>query len=60
MPPAPRDSIAQAIVVLAKGAAPDMIAPEHLPFVLEGLARVERGEFATDQEIAEAFRGFES
>ena len=32
---------------------------EHLPFVLEGLAQVERGEFASDEDVEKAFRSFD-
>lgn len=60
MPAAERDSVAHAVLSLAKGKPPLDIDPEHLPFVLEGLAQIERGEFATDEEIADAFRSFES
>lgn len=60
MPPAERDSIAKAIVALARrDDGPLDIEPEHLPHVLEGLAQIERGEFATDEEVADAFRSFE-
>ncbi|WP_026362765.1 hypothetical protein [Methylopila sp. M107] len=59
MPAAEQDSMAQAILAVARGAALDEIATDHLPFVLEGLAQIERSEFATDEEVAEAFRSFE-
>ena len=59
LPPAERDSMAQAVLSLAQGESPLDIEPEHLPFVLEGLAQIERGDFATDEEIAEAFQSFE-
>ncbi len=39
---------------------PETIDPEHLSAVLEGLDQASRGEFATDQEIAAAFRRFEA
>jgi hypothetical protein len=32
------------------------IPDDHLPAVLEGLAQVERGEFASDEEIERALR----
>lgn len=35
------------------------IDPEHLAAVEEGLAEADRGEFATPEEIEEAFRQFE-
>lgn len=58
MPPDTRDSMAQAILTLAGGDRVLDIADEHLAYVLEGLAQLERGEFATDEEVAEAFRSF--
>ena len=54
-----QDSMAQAILSLAQGLALGAIEPEHLPFVLEGLAQIERGEFATEEEVEDAFRSFE-
>lgn len=59
MPPAAQDSMAQAILFLARGVTLEEIEPEHLPYVLEGLAQAERGEFATDEDVAEAFRSFD-
>ena len=58
MPPETQDSMAKAILSLTRGVAVEEIEPEHLPFVLEGLAQIERGELATDREVAEAFRSF--
>lgn len=60
LPPATQDSLAQAILSIAQGGAHDEIAPEHLPYVLEGLAQLARGEVATEGEVAEAFRAFEA
>lgn len=45
MPQRDQDSIAQAILTVARGGAPLDIEPEHLPFILEGLAQLRRGEF---------------
>lgn len=59
MPPADRDSMAEAILTVAEGGLPLDIEPEHLPYVLEGLAQLERGEFVegTPEElVAAAFR----
>lgn len=59
MPPAERDSMAQAILTLAQGSAAIDIEPEHLRYVLEGLAQIERGEFVEgdpDELVAAAFR----
>ena len=38
---------------------PEEIEPAHLAAVLEGLAQVLRGEFATDDEVEAAFGRFE-
>ena len=38
---------------------PEVIAPADLPFVLEGLAQIKRGEFATPEQVAAAFRSFD-
>lgn len=62
MPTAEQDTIAQAMLSLARiGESPDGddIEPEHLAAVLEGMAQADRGEFATDEEVAAAFRRFE-
>lgn len=59
LPPNTQDTMAQAILLLAQDDALADIAPEHLPYILEGLAEIERGEFATDEEVEAAFRSFE-
>lgn len=38
---------------------PEEIDPAHMIAVLEGLAQAKRGEFASDEEVAAAFRRFE-
>jgi len=58
MPRERRDGMARAILALAD-AAPGAIDPVDLPFVLEGLAQIERGEFASDDEVEAAFLTFE-
>lgn len=58
MAPAEQDSVAQAILSLARGVALHEIEPADLPFVLEGLAQAERGDFASDDEVEKAFRSF--
>lgn len=58
MPPAQRDSVAQAVLTLSRGSGALDIDPEHLPYVLEGLAQIARGEYATDAEVAAAYRSF--
>ncbi|GJE81868.1 acetyltransferase [Methylorubrum thiocyanatum] len=59
MPASDRDSLAQAILTVAHGAAPLDIDPEHLPAVLDGLAQIERGEYVEGEPedlVAAAFR----
>jgi hypothetical protein len=38
---------------------PEEIDPAHLPAVLEGLARLKRGERATAEKVEGAFRSFD-
>lgn len=60
MPSAERDSIAQAIVSLAgHEAGPLDVEPEHLPYVLEGLAQIERGAFVEGEPEEIVARAFE-
>ena len=63
LPPDAQDAVAEAMLSLAGIGSTDEpvidIEPEHLGAVLDGLAQAERGEFATDEEVAAAFRRFE-
>ncbi|GJD95254.1 acetyltransferase [Methylobacterium iners] len=59
MPPAEQDTIAQAMLSLAKIGEPLDIEEEHRAAVMEGIAQAERGEFVegTAREVvARAFR----
>ncbi len=58
LPPDRQDAIARVILLLVRNDALTEIAPEDLPFVLQGLAEIARGEFATDEEVEAAFRTF--
>ncbi len=58
LPPDRQDAIAGVILLLVRNDAWTEIAPEDLPFVLEGLIEIARGEFATDEEVEAAFRSF--
>jgi hypothetical protein len=59
LPPANQERIARIMLTLAgEHDAPEEIDPEHLAGVLEGLAQAERGEYASDAEVAAAFRLF--
>ena len=59
--PATQDEIARAMLTLARAGEgkPEEIDLAHLPDVLEGLAQARHREFATDGEIAAAFRRFD-
>jgi hypothetical protein len=58
--PESQDEIARAMLRLAVGeGTPESVAPAHLAAVLEGLAQVERREFASDREVEAAFRRFD-
>ena len=59
MPPEEQDTIAAAMLSLVDIGTVEDIEPEHLAAVLEGLAQADRGEFASNDEVAAAFRRFE-
>jgi hypothetical protein len=54
-----QDEIARLILRLTSDDEPEPIDPADLPHVLEGLAQMRRGEFATDEEVEAAFRRFD-
>jgi hypothetical protein len=59
LPPDNQEEIARVMLILAgEGGSPEDIDPEHLADVTESLAQARRGEFATDSEVAAAFRLF--
>jgi len=60
LPPDSQDEIARAMLSLAgtNESAAEEIDPAHLSDVLEGLAETSRRQFATDDQIAAAFRRF--
>lgn len=56
-----QNEIAVAILGLANhDDVSEDIDPNHLVAIEEGLAQIERGEFASDDEVAAAFRRFGS
>ena len=61
LPPDDQNNIARAMMTLAEGntAAAEAIDPAHLPDILDSLAQARRREFASDEEVAAAFRRFE-
>ena len=61
LPPASREELARLVLRLAANEdAPEGIEPVHLAAVLEGLAQMQRGEFASEAAVAGAFRRFGS
>jgi hypothetical protein len=38
---------------------PEVVDPEHLSAILEGLSQAKRGEFASDAEVEAALRRFD-
>jgi hypothetical protein len=61
LPPANQDEIARAMLSLAQTGEGELedIDPANLPNVLEGLAQARRRQFATNAEVAAAFRRFD-
>lgn len=58
--PEAQDEIARAMLQLAEDEEESgPIAPEDLAAVQEALAEVDRGEFASDEEVEAAFRRFD-
>ena len=58
MPPERQDAIAHFLLDLTDDDAPEPLDAEDLAAVEEGLAQIERGEFATEEEVAAVFRRF--
>jgi hypothetical protein len=55
-----QDEIARTMLQLAGSEGePELVEPEHLTAVLEGLAQAKRREFASDLEVEAAFRRFD-
>lgn len=54
-----QDAVAQLMLDAVDDSEPEPVPPEHLAAILEGEAQADRGEFATDEEVDEAFRSFE-
>ena len=57
-PPETQNAVARLMLDMVHDGQPEPIPAEHLAAVLEGEAEADRGEFATDEEVAEAFRSF--
>lgn len=59
LPPEEQEDIARLVLSLAnKDMEAEDIDPSHLPSVLTGLSQADRGEFASDDEVAATFRRF--
>jgi hypothetical protein len=60
LPADSQDEIARAMLNLAGNSdEPEIVDPDDLPAVLEGLAQARRREFATDEEVEAALRRFD-
>jgi hypothetical protein len=60
LPAETQDEIARTMLALAEGEdKPEPISSAELPAVLEGLAQVKRGAYASDAEVEAAFRRFD-
>lgn len=61
LPASAQDAVAKLMLsaIESAGAEPEGIPEEHLAAVLEGLDQIDRGEFATDEQIAAAWRRFD-
>jgi hypothetical protein len=60
LPADSQDEIARAMLNLAgNDGEPEVVSPDDLPAVMEGLAQARRGEFATDGEVEAALCRFD-
>ena len=57
-PASRQDEAAEMLLALDRLGASYSASPEELAAIDEGLAQVERGEFASDAEVEAAFRRF--
>ncbi|PSJ62532.1 hypothetical protein [Kumtagia ephedrae] len=60
LPDADQEEVARMMLTVAESDAVEDIDAAHLPDVLEGLAQMRHGEFASDAGIAATFRRFAS
>ena len=58
MPPADQEMVARVMLDMARPSDDPAIDPDELREAREGLAQVDRGEVATDEEVEAAFRRF--
>lgn len=59
LPPERQDYITRAILALADDGEPEEIDPRDLSAVFDGLAQIERGEFASAEEVQALLRRLE-
>jgi len=60
LPADSQDEIARAMLNLAANdGEPEIVDPDDLPAIMEGLAQARRREFATDEEVEAALRRFD-
>jgi predicted transcriptional regulator len=57
-PNAVQDEVAQTMLRMVQAEEPEPVDPIHLDAVLEGLAQLRRGEFASESDVEAAFRSF--
>jgi hypothetical protein len=58
LPDSDQEQVARIMLTIAEGDHVEDIDAAHLPDVLDGLAQMRRGEFATEAEVAATFRRF--
>lgn len=60
LPDDAQDAIARVMMLaIPNDDEPEDIPAEHLAAVMEGLAQAERGEFASEAEVAEVWKRFD-
>lgn len=60
LPDDAQDAIARVMMLaIPHDDEPEYIPAEHLAAVMEGLAQAERGEFASDAQMAEVWKRFD-
>lgn len=53
-----QDAIAKAMLDMSEGDAGDVIEAEHRAAIAEGLAEIERGDYASDEDVRRAIASF--
>lgn len=59
MPQQDQDDLAQALIQMTQTIRLDDTEPEHRAAMHEGMQQAARGEFATDEEVADELRRFD-